>query len=73
MSKSKLSLFQTKIRFLGHYVIQGTIIPIKRSIKFADNFSDKILEKNPTPKISRKSQLCHRLLSKTKQNMQTSS
>ncbi|KAL4187415.1 hypothetical protein AMTRI_Chr09g18880 [Amborella trichopoda] len=40
-----MSLFQTKIRFLGHNITQGTIIPIDRSIQFADKFSDTILDK----------------------------
>jgi len=35
MSASKMVLFQTKIRFLGHDVYQGTIKPIMRSLGFA--------------------------------------
>ena len=42
---SKVSLFQTKIRFLGHYISKGTITPIERSLAFADKFPDKILDK----------------------------
>ncbi|KAK6150679.1 hypothetical protein DH2020_015611 [Rehmannia glutinosa] len=45
VSKSKMSLFQTKIRFLGHYISQGTITPIERSLQFANKFPDKILDK----------------------------
>ena len=45
VSKSKISLFQTKIRFLGHYISRGTITPIERSLAFTSKFSDKILEK----------------------------
>ena len=46
ISNSKVSLFQTKIRFLGHNISKGTITPIDRSLIFADKFSDKILDKN---------------------------
>jgi hypothetical protein len=46
VSKTKISLFQTHIRFLGHYILQGTIKPIKRSLIFASKFLDKILNKN---------------------------
>ena len=38
-------LFQTKIRFLGHYIYQGTIKPIMRSLAFADKFPDEIRDK----------------------------
>ena len=44
-SLSKVSLFQTKIRFIGHYISKGTITPIERSLLFADKFPDKILDK----------------------------
>ena len=55
VSKTNISLFQTRICFLGHYISQGTITPIKISLTFATKFLDKILEKNPTTKIFRKS------------------
>jgi len=45
LSSSKISLFQTKVRFLGHYISKGTITPIERSLLFADKFPDKILDK----------------------------
>ena len=45
VSKSKISLFQSKIRFLGHYIHHGTITPIERSLAFTSKFSDKILDK----------------------------
>ena len=45
ISNSKVSLFQTKIRFLGHHISKGTITPIERSLAFADKFPDKILDK----------------------------
>ena len=45
VSSSKLCLFQTKIRFLGHMIHQGTIVPISRSIEFADKFPDQIIDK----------------------------
>ena len=46
LSKTKINLFQTRIRFLGQYITQGTITPIERSIAFADKFPDQILDKN---------------------------
>lgn len=53
-----MSLFQTKIRFFGHNIYQGTIIPISRSIEFADQFSDELREKKPITKVFRMSKLC---------------
>ena len=34
-----------KIRFLGHNIHQGTIIPIDRSIEFANKFPNQIIDK----------------------------
>ena len=45
ISSSKVSLFQTRIRFLGHYISKETITPIERSLAFAEKFPDKILDK----------------------------
>lgn len=45
VSLTKISLFQTKVIFLGHYISQMTIIPIERSIQFIDKFPDKIKDK----------------------------
>nr|KYP37097.1 polyprotein [Cajanus cajan] len=45
VSKTKICLFQTKIKFLGHEIFQGTIRPICRVIEFADKFPNQILEK----------------------------
>ena len=45
ISSSKVSLFQTKVRFLGHYISKGTITSIERSLAFTDKFPDKILDK----------------------------
>ena len=45
ISKPKMELFQTKIRFLGHIIEKGKIIPINRSIDFADKFPDEITDK----------------------------
>ena len=45
VSSTKMKLFQTKIRFLGHDIYQQTIKPINRSIEFADKFPDEIKEK----------------------------
>ena len=41
-----MKLFQTKVRFLGHEIYNGTIIPIQRSIEFASKFPDVITDKN---------------------------
>lgn len=51
ISKSKLNLFQTSIRFLGHNIYQGTIVPIQRSIDYADNFPDEIIDKKQLQRI----------------------
>uniref|UniRef100_A0A7N0VLE7 Reverse transcriptase domain-containing protein n=1 Tax=Kalanchoe fedtschenkoi TaxID=63787 RepID=A0A7N0VLE7_KALFE len=45
VSKPKMLIFQTKIRFLGHNIEKGKIVPINRSIEFASKFPDEILEK----------------------------
>ena len=45
ISAKKISLFQTRIRFLGHNIYQGTIVPIARAIEFADKFPDELREK----------------------------
>ncbi|MBK5591092.1 hypothetical protein JJ728_23385, partial [Salmonella enterica subsp. enterica serovar Typhi] len=45
ISKPKMILFQTNIRFLGHNIEKGKIIPINRSIDFASKFLDVILDK----------------------------
>ena len=45
ISRPKMMLFQTKIRFLGHNIDQGNIIPINRSIEFASKFPDEITDK----------------------------
>ena len=44
-SASKMLLFQTKIRFLGHDIYQGTIKPIQRCLAFADKFLDEIKDR----------------------------
>src|SRR5690242_15972281 len=40
ISKPKMSLFQTEVRFLGHNICQGKITPIQRAIDFASKFPD---------------------------------
>ena len=45
ISASKMKLFQTTVRFLGHNVHNGTIIPINRSMDFASKFPDEIKDK----------------------------
>ena len=46
VSASKISLFQDKIRFLGHNIYKGTLSPIDRAIQFANKFPDEIKDKN---------------------------
>ena len=41
----KIKLFQTKIRFLGFEIYQGTIKPIQRSIESGSKFPDEIKDK----------------------------
>lgn len=45
LSPSKCSLFQTRVRFLGHTIQYGKIKPIDRAIEFANKFPDEILDK----------------------------
>jgi hypothetical protein len=45
VSKTKISLFQTRVPFLGHYICQGTVTPIKRYLTFTNKFPDKITDK----------------------------
>nr|KYP55965.1 Enzymatic polyprotein [Cajanus cajan] len=45
ISKTKIYLFQTKIKFLGHTIFQGAIRPICRVIEFTDKFPNQILDK----------------------------
>ena len=45
ISLTKMKLFQTSIRFLGHNIHRGTITPINRSIEFATKFPDEIKDK----------------------------
>ena len=46
LSASKMLLFQTKVRFVGHDIYQGTIKPIQRSLVFDEKFPDEIRDKN---------------------------
>ena len=45
ISKAKMHIFQTTVRFLGHNIEKGKIIPIQRSIEFASKFPDIITDK----------------------------
>ncbi|RDX95104.1 hypothetical protein CR513_22420, partial [Mucuna pruriens] len=45
VSKKKIKIFHTKIRFLGYEINQGTIKPIQRSIEFGEKFSNEIKDK----------------------------
>jgi len=44
-SAFKIHIFQTKIRFLGHNIYQGTIKPIQRVLIFVDKFPDDIKDR----------------------------
>ena len=45
VSKTKISLFQTRVHFLGHYIYQGTVTLIERSLTFTKQFPNKITDK----------------------------
>lgn len=45
VSAPKMKIFQTRIRFLGHEIDRGTIVPIHRSIEFASKFPNVITDK----------------------------
>jgi hypothetical protein len=45
VSKTKIYLFQTHVRFLGHYICQGTVTPIERSLSLTTKFPDQIPDK----------------------------
>ncbi|XP_022889095.1 uncharacterized protein LOC111404534 [Olea europaea var. sylvestris] len=46
VSVKKIVLCQTKIRFLGYNIQNGSIIPIQRSLDCTEKFSDEILDKS---------------------------
>ena len=79
LSTTKIKLFQTRIRFLGHYIHQGSITPIQRSLEFADKFPDEIKDKKQLQRflgslnyvsdfIQDLSQLCAPLRQRLKKN-----
>ncbi|WJZ89861.1 hypothetical protein VitviT2T_009049 [Vitis vinifera] len=79
LSATKINLFQTKVRFLGHHIHQGTFTPIQRSIEFADKFPDEIKDKKQLQRflgslnyvsdfIQDLSQLCAPLRQRLKKN-----
>ena len=45
VSVPKIKLFQTRIRFIGFEIYQGTIKPIQRSMEFSSKFPDEIKDK----------------------------
>ena len=45
ISAPNMILFQTTVRFLGHNIHNGTIIPIYRSVEFTSKFIDEIKDK----------------------------
>ena len=80
LSATKINLFHTRIRFLGHHIHQGTITPIQRSIEFADKFPDEIKDKKQLQHFLRSlnyvsnfirdlSQLCAPFRQKLKKNL----
>ncbi|KAG5606412.1 hypothetical protein H5410_027904 [Solanum commersonii] len=48
-----MSLFQTEVRFLGHFICQGKITPIKQSIDFASKFPDVITDRTQLQRFLR--------------------
>ena len=46
ISTLKIKIFQTKIRFIGFEIYQGTIKPIQRAIEFANKFPEELKDKN---------------------------
>lgn len=51
VSKTKINVFRTEVRFLGHNIHSGTIISIKTSIEFENKFPLQLTNKNQLPKI----------------------
>jgi hypothetical protein len=45
LSKKKIELFQTQIKFLGHTIDNGQITLQTHAVEFADKFPDKIRDK----------------------------
>jgi hypothetical protein len=52
VSKIKISLFQTRVCFLDHYICQGIVTPIERSLIFTNKFSYKITNKTQLQRFS---------------------
>nr|XP_016499669.1 PREDICTED: uncharacterized protein LOC107818229 [Nicotiana tabacum] len=48
-----MMIFQTSVRFLGHNIEKGRIIPINRSIEFASKFPDNITDKTQLQRFLR--------------------
>lgn len=55
-----MSLFQTKIRFLGLYISQGVITPIERSLDFSKQITEKNIDKTKLQRLFE--YLCFRFL-----------
>jgi len=45
LSKKKIELFKTEIKFLGHIINNGNLTLQTHAVEFADKFLDKILDK----------------------------
>ena len=60
----KTKILQTKTRFQGYEIYQGTITPIQRSLEFAKKFPNEIKDKKAVTKIFRMLKLCSRFNSK---------
>nr|KJB60922.1 hypothetical protein B456_009G331000 [Gossypium raimondii] len=64
VSKSKISLFQTRV---GHYVAQGTITPIEISIEFVNEYPNQILDKDQLQRLRKLSKPLYERLKKNPQ------
>ncbi|RDX61105.1 Orf V, partial [Mucuna pruriens] len=51
VSTKKVKIFQTKTRFLGYEIYQGTITPIQRSIEFVEKFSNELKDKTQLQRL----------------------
>ena len=71
VSLPKVKLFEIKIRFLGFEIYLGKIKPIQRSIEFASNFSDEILDKTQLQRFFGLFKLCIWFYSKHQAHLQT--
>ena len=45
LSKNKMELFKTSVKFLGHTISNGQIVLQTHAVEFAEKFPDKITDK----------------------------